>query len=360
MKWKGKNYSKKRIGGEMATATPLNRKRGEAYLIRYVHPRTKKFVRKVVWCSKVDANKIVKKIESDIALGKFNIESMHSIQYTLSQLITKYRKFAKRNKSMKTITREEVAFTAFSTFAGRELYLSEITVNHIENYREYRILHGLKPATVSIEMRVLKMLFNKAVEWGMLEKNPVKGVKTPKVELIKVRFLKKEEINALMNCITEDRNKAFLRLVKAYLHTGARRIELLQPLFTWDNVDFGDLKVILVGLKGGNKRYIPMNETLHQILDELKREGHEYPFDFSPDYVSHKIKWYFNKSGIKGANLHSLRKTFGSLLLQNGSADLYTVSKLLGHSSVKTTEKHYVDLLDENYRSSVKGLDDVI
>ncbi len=88
--------------------------------------------------------------------------------------------------------------------------------------------------------------------------------------------------------------------------------------------------------------------------------GQKYPFDFSPDFVSHKIKRYYDKSGIKGANLHSLRKTFGSLLLQNGSADLYTVSKLLGHSSVRTTEKYYVDLLDDNYRLSVKGLDDII
>ena len=41
-------------------------------------------------------------------------------------------------------------------------------------------------------------------------------------------------------------------------------------------------------------------------------------------------------------------------------ADLYIVSKLLGHSSIKTTERHYVDLLDENYRKSVRGLDVLI
>jgi integrase len=77
-------------------------------------------------------------------------------------------------------------------------------------------------------------------------------------------------------------------------------------------------------------------------------------------YVSHKIKYYYKIAGIEGANLHSLRKTFGSLLLQNGAADLFTVSKLLGHSSVNTTEKYYVDLLDENFYNSVGKLSELI
>ena len=46
-------------------------------------------------------------------------------------------------------------------------------------------------------------------------------------------------------------------------------------------------------------------------------------------------------------------------LLQNNKADLFTVSKLLGHTSVTTTEKYYVDLIDKNYRDSVKGLDNL-
>lgn len=95
------------------------------------------------------------------------------------------------------------------------------------------------------------------------------------------------------------------------------------------------------------------------IFEDIQAEGKEVPFPFNPNFVTHKITDYYREAGIQGANLHSLRKTFGSLLLQNGLEDLYTVSRLLGHASVKTTEKYYVDLLDENYRSSVQGLDQV-
>ena len=63
---------------------------------------------------------------------------------------------------------------------------------------------------------------------------------------------------------------------------------------------------------------------------------------------------------IEGANVHSLRKTFGSILIQNKKVDLYVVSRLLGHSSIRTTEKYYIDLLDENYHESVKHLDEIL
>jgi len=55
-----------------------------------------------------------------------------------------------------------------------------------------------------------------------------------------------------------------------------------------------------------------------------------------------------------------LRKTFGSLLIQKNLADIFMISKLLGHSSVRVTESHYVELLKENVEKPVEGLTDVI
>ena len=97
-----------------------------------------------------------------------------------------------------------------------------------------------------------------------------------------------------------------------------------------------------------------------KILTDIQAEGNYVPFDLKPDHVTHKIKAFLLKAGIENANVHSLRKTFGSTLLQSGLADLYTVSRLLGHSSIRTTEKYYVDLLDKNLREPVQGLDQII
>jgi len=298
--------------------------------------------------------------ESDIALGHFNIESDYAIQYNWSQLVRKYLNYSKANKSMKTTKRENNVLDSFGSYLKCDEFLTQITTPVVENYREFRLNNNLSPATVSIELRILKTVFNQGVKWVMLRTNPVNGIRLPKSDIVKIRFLRQEEISRLLKVINDDGNTKFLELVLAYLHTGARRIEILKPLFTWNNVNFNDRKIIIQGLKGTDKRYIPMNKVLYNILVKLKAEGCEYPFEFVPDSVTHKIAKYYVKADIEGANLHSLRKTFGSLLLQNKKADLLTVSRLLGHVSIRTTEKFYVDLLDENYRDSVEGLEEII
>jgi len=325
------------------------------YRIHFMHPKTGKQIRKNVHVSRQDAERIVQKIEADIALGHFSLDTDSGLEFSWEQLEKKYLAYSKRNKSIKTTKREQFAFNAFDLFLDGNPLLKDLSVNIIEQYRDNRLDNGIKPATISIELRILKTVFNMAVEWDMVDVNPVIKVKLPKPDIIKIRFLMVEEVKSLVKVTNDDRK--FQRLVLAYLNTGARRIELLAPNFTWENVNFREKKIVLVGLKGTNRRYIPMNETLYDVLKEINREGHEFPFDFKPDFVSHKIADYYKLAKIEGANLHSLRKTFGSMLLQSGSADLYTVSKLLGHASVKTTEKYYVDLLDENYRRPLNSLD---
>ena len=63
------------------------------------------------------------------------------------------------------------------------------------------------------------------------------------------------------------------------------------------------------------------------------------------------------EAGVMDAGVHTLRKTFGSRLLETKAADIYEISRLLGHSSVIVTERHYLSLLDENFHRAVGSLD---
>lgn len=339
----------------MATLKKIKRKRGEAYQIGFTHPKSKRWIRKTVFCSLKDAVKIKKKLEADIALGNFNITN-DGTDCTWYSLLTRYIKHAKRNKSEKTNKREKNVTDAFGRFLNGDIPITEISQSTIEKYKESRLNNRIRPATVAIELRILKTIFYMALKWELVDKNPVVGVKIPNNDFVKVRFLRINEITKLIDVIQNEGAFDFADLVLAYINTGARRSELLSPNFTWGNVDMDGEKIQLLG-KGNLKRYVPINDTLNKIFKSLLKRKADIPFDFKPDYVTHTIQKYYRKAGIKSANLHSLRKTFGSLLLQNRAADLYTVSRLLGHSSLKTTEKYYVDLLDENYRDSVDCLD---
>jgi len=344
----------------MATITKVNRKKGEAYLICFAHPKTNKWVRRVVYCSRKEAERIRKKIDADIAMGTFNILDTDRPGYSWAELKKKYLKFAQKNKSEGTAERDMNVMDVFEVFLGTDEYpLIGITGSVIQEYKVARIGEGRKEATVGLEMRHLRSIFYQAMKWKMMDINPVVGVKHPKKDIIKVRYLTKAEIKRLLEAIQRAEDWDFGKLVQAYLNTGARRNELLPPYFTWGNVDFHNRQILVQG-KGKRKRYIPMNATLYGILEGLQKDGYEVPFEYKPDYVTRRVQKYYREVSIKGANLHSLRKTFGSLLLQYGNVDLYTVSKLLGHSSVTTTEKYYVDLLDENYRSSVGIVEDIL
>jgi len=343
----------------MATIKKVENKKGISYKIGFMHPETKKWTTKKIKCSYKDALRIKADIETDIAYGRFGKSNSKQRQYFWSQLKNRYIIYSKRNKSEKTVVREKLVFKTFEKFLDKDCSLKEITNRTIERYKEKRLDTEISPATVTLDLRVLKATFNQAIKWGIVDKNPVYGVKFPKAGIIKVRFLRKSEIDRLKEAIIKEGNTDFLDLVVSYLGTGTRRIELLYPQLTWDDVDFEERKIIING-KGKRKRYIPMNKQVFDIFNRRFNNEAEHPFTFKPDFVSHKIAYYYKLADIKGANLHSLRKTFGSLLLQNRIADLFLVSKLLGHSSVSTTEKYYVDFLDENYRSSVNGLDDLI
>jgi site-specific recombinase XerD len=344
----------------MATIKKLERKYGEAYQLRFRHPVTKRYVRETLRLPRKEAEKVRRSVEAKIALGKYGLETDQDFGYHWLQLQKRYLQYARTNKLENTVKRDMDVFKAFNRYLqNADPPLSEITSMTIEKFKTTRQEMGVKPATIGLELRHLKTVFNQGKKWGMVKNNPVSGVRHPKKGIIQVRYLTKDEVQRLLDVIEQAGHREFRRLILAYLHSGARRGELLAPKLTWEDVDFHK-EQILIRCKGERMRFIPMDRKLLSIFQELRQEDHEYPFTFKPDYVSHKIAEYYKLAGINGANLHSLRKTFGSTLLQNDEADLYRVSKLLGHASVKTTERYYVDLLDKNYRASVASLDHLI
>ena len=89
------------------------------------------------------------------------------------------------------------------------------------------------------------------------------------------------------------------------------------------------------------RRTQPVNGRLKKILQE--RTGNKFPFEFTYNQVYRRLKKYYEIAGIKNASTHTLRKTCGANLIQNG-VGIYRVSKWLGHSTVTVTEKT-VDVL---------------
>ena len=144
------------------------------------------------------------------------------------------------------------------------------------------------------------------------------------------RVFSRMELDLMFNQITDEDFNSFVRF--AY-YTGARSGEIRS--IQAENIKDGYL---LVTGKTGS-RTVKISSQAGKII-----QGQDPIWSFSKDYVSHRFKQEVRKLGIKDARFHDLRRTFGLNLIKQGMS-IYKVSKLLGHSSVRTTEQHYAPLL---------------
>ncbi|HYW95870.1 MAG TPA: site-specific integrase [Bacteroidales bacterium] len=337
-------------------ATIRKNKKGKGWVIDYYDLNGTRH-RKTLYCTRQKAEQIVKALEGKKANVELGLTTPLKNGTRLKDAVDDYLSIAKNQKKQTTIDREELVYNAFQAYIGEDTQIGKIRHKDIVDYINKRYeVDNISPATTGVELRVLRLFFNTLIQNEYIKKNPCDGVKAIKQQDKKIRFLTTEEIKKLFKMI-DDKN--YEDLFKMYLHTGARKSEILAPQFTWDDVDFKSRRIRIVG-KGDKHRSVPMNDTVYEILKRRKvKEKREYPFSFDYDYLYKKFKKYVKKAKLENVTLHTLRKTYGSLLVQNG-VDIFTVSKLLGHSSVTVTESHYADLVEKNLADGVKVLDKIL
>lgn len=171
---------------------------------------------------------------------------------------------------------------------------------------------------------------NSMYAWGYANKLISKKVKLEGGNYTepRTRVFNHQEINLILN---EIRPKHFQSFVSFAYYTGARRGEL--AALSHSNIS----ESYVVGKSG--KRKIKINSQAKAILMNMD----EY-WSYRPAYISQTFRKNMKRLGIDNARFHDLRRTFGLNLIKQGMS-IFKVSKLLGHKSVQTTERHYAPLL---------------
>jgi integrase len=148
----------------------------------------------------------------------------------------------------------------------------------------------------------------------------------------------------------------------AALHTGMRKGEILS--LVWDNVDLKHGFILLDKTKNGDRREIPINQTLKSVLQGLVRRL-DVPYVFFDEAKGRPykdLKRSFSRAcklaGIKDFRFHDLRHTFASQLVMRG-VDITTVSRLLGHKSLTMTLR-YSHLSPNHMAKAVELLDSTV
>jgi integrase len=237
--------------------------------------------------------------------------------------------------------------------------LRDLAPAHVESLIR-KLSEGLAPKTVGKIRTVLAMAIRRAVLTGKLDANPVASVPGPMVPPSRHSILTKAQIRTLISHSKESPYRAaYLLMVGSGLRCG----EALGLQWADVAMDRGEITInsTLVktptGLELGHPKTSHSRRTLAipaVVLEVFRttlatdrhgfvvRSGTGAPV--SPDRLRRDFDRILSKAGLPRVTLHELRHTYASHQLRSG-ADLASVSRSLGHTSVKTTGDLYAHQL---------------
>ncbi len=212
---------------------------------------------------------------------------------------------------------------------------------------------------VNREVVTLKGIYTKAIDWGFIDKNPVKGIKLEK-ENPRLRHLTEEERKSLLKICGYIATPDYLEAsVIIALNTGLRKTELSK--LKWTENDFQNETLKVLDGKGGKSRIIPFNDTVKkELLKRLKKKKGDYIIFNSKGERMKDLKKSFGialkRAGIENFKFHDLRTTFATTCAYKGIV-AKTLQGWLGHSSIETTMKYYVVSPVGYEKNAIKLLD---
>jgi integrase len=255
-----------------------------------------------------------------------------------------YLEYVKNTFAAKTLENHARVMNLFADmFGAKDVEL--ISLQDLENFKSKRKAKEVSPSTINIDIRTLKASFEWGVQFGKLSGNPLKKAKQVRVDQKAKSHLTDSEIEKLMAVVKED---WFKRLVQFAILTGLRRGELLD--LKWSDFDENAGTITIQSseeyrVKGGKTREIPLQEEALNILHSIQRQS-DYIFtdikglQLDGGAVTKKFKRCVTSAGLSAdLNFHSLRHTFATIASTKG-VSMHILKKILGHSSVKTTETY--------------------
>lgn len=264
----------------------------------------------------------------------------------------------------------KAALRNFREFLGEEypLFANYITAKNLnrdmmEKFVAYLREHH-RGEGVDTYYKRFKRLINYAVDKEVISKSPCKGVTPPKSDdILAKEVLSAEEMKQMFATHYNGENPEIRRAFALTCLSGIRLCDVLR--LTYDKVDYSNRllkfrqnKTKLHSSSSGVT--IPLNDTLLSLIGKKADDASDdLIFHLPSDTMCRKaLRHWTKRAGIdKHITWHCGRHSFGTILLTNG-ANIKVVSSLLGHSSLKYTEK-YVRAVDEQKKKAIDSMPNI-
>ena len=256
--------------------------------------------------------------------------------------------------------------TIKEVFSNKDI--NSITKEDITKFVKSLIDKDYSVSTIRMNIAVIRASFNYVIKEKNLQIfNPCTGVKLPKLDNARERYLSINEINLLRDTVKQTNDKSLYIFLELLLQTGARKFSIL----TLTKKDFNlEHKEVTLKNHKTNTTYkgFLQDDFIEPLKEYLKQFNlNEHIFTFSDDMmyslVGHKLLNILDKLfnvGLASNDrknkvvIHTLRHTYASHLAINGTP-IFTIQKLLNHSDITQTMR-YAKLSPENGKNAIQGL----
>lgn len=215
---------------------------------------------------------------------------------------------------------------------------------------------GINHNTAAQYFGIFKVGIRAAVKEGIFRDNPILNVNGLSRKDSIREYLTVEELQNLANakCDNQILKNAFLFAC----YTGLRWIDVFN--LRWKEIvkENNQYKLIFRQQKTDSVEYFPLSKQAVIFLgDPGEKEMKVFPgLKYTTEYLR-LMKWCIAAGIQKKLTFHMARHTFATLMINSG-ADLYTVSKLLGHKFIKTTEI-YAKIMDKTKQEAVNKMPEI-
>ena len=223
-----------------------------------------------------------------------------------------------------------------------------VTHATVSRYIDFLMGKRLAPKTVNCHVDGIRQFYHYLrEEEGMAITNPVRKSHTQKMSRPLPRYLRDEQVELFFNAVKGQRDRAMFMLM---LRCGLRVEEVAN--LTMGVIDVKRRTVLIEDGKGAKDRVVYMSNDVLQALAAyvrvrpasrakkifLSEKGPCKGQPISIRGIQRRMEYYARKAKIR-VSCHRLRHTMATQML-NADADLSTIQDLLGHSSVKTTQRY--------------------
>lgn len=237
--------------------------------------------------------------------------------------------------------------------------------NYPERRSDYK--RALSKTTINNYIRDMRVFFNFLVDFDYIDQNPMRKIKQLRNARHTVDFITDEQFSSLMRKMDiskfhEYRDKVIMELL---LDSGMRVGECLAVQMR--DVDLLRNSIILPweNTKGKKSRAVFFSNEMRKSLKlwiRHKDSFMETEFLFPSTHkrklsigcFETNVRKYAERAGVPDITPKVFRNNFAKRFLLNGG-DVFTLSKLLGHSSVQVTEAAYLDLTDDDLRTQYQN-----